>query len=163
MAHPSASTCRQQRQRQQFGRLSAHRSSSQSVQVAQADLESRSDGDQTQLRLGSWTGAVTRPLQWRLPRGARTAVLLSALVAAVYAAADPALADTFHSQTAAGPFVPGPSRRLYIMLMPLTSSDAIVTALQSCQARHTHAYVAPNTMRHRFIVRTRWMRCWQAS
>ncbi len=127
LAQPSASTCRQQQQRQHLGRVSAHRSSVQTVQIAQADQERRSDAEQTLLRLGSWTRTLSQPQQWRLPRGASTAVLLSALAAAVYAVADPALADTFHSQTAAGPFVPGPCRRPQIMLMPLTSSDAIVT------------------------------------
>ncbi len=134
MAQPSAGSCRQQRQRQHLGRLSAHRSS-QTVHVAQAEQESHSDGDQAQLRLRSWAGTLTRPQQWQLPRGAGTAVLLSALVAAVYMAADPAMADTFHAQTAAGPFVPGMSRRLEIVLSCPDLFGRRRQTLQACQAR----------------------------
>ena len=112
MAQPSTSSCRQHRPERHLGRLSAHRSSSQTEQLVQQDQDCRLNGDQTQLRVDSWMGSLLRPQQWRLSSSAGTAMLVSALAAAVYMAADPALADTFHTQTASGPVVPGLSRTL---------------------------------------------------
>ena len=141
MAQPSASTCRQRQQKRHLGCLPAHRSSSQTVQGAQADQVSCYDDDRTQRRLGSWISSLLRRQQWRLPSGAGTAVLLSALVAAVvYMVADPALADTFHSRTATGPVVPGLSRTLLFALMDPDRCRRHLHTVQSCHACQTNAY-----------------------